>query len=222
MPRPPSPATRTTLYRITGVSSLDHGIQAKYLHRDFEATKVTVGGREALLVYGAMITQIAGWSATLQALTNKDVALGNRTAAAVLIIRANSTYLNPASTYDDDDGNVAWALTYGMGFQLLDQARVDNGFGQRLAIRTVNPKDLSSLTHATLDHRARIERSTIPGGDNLRAFGAGDVGELVTRLVAKAEIPSLTAGAKPIRIRGADALSVPLGRSPDRSCSGTC
>lgn len=39
------------------------------------------------------------------------------------------------------DGSQAaqvWGLTYGMGFQLLDQSRVDGGFGQRIAIRTAD------------------------------------------------------------------------------------
>jgi uncharacterized protein (TIGR04141 family) len=107
------------------------------------------------------------------------------------------------------------ALTCGMGFQLLDQARVDGGFGQRVAIRTANQPGLNSLTRTTLDHRSRTDRFSIPGGDHLRGFGVGDYGELVTRLVARAELKALTAGARPLRIRGADALSVPLGKKPE-------
>jgi uncharacterized protein (TIGR04141 family) len=138
---------------------------------------------------------------TLSGLTSQPVVLGNTTAAAVLVIR------NGAES--------AWALTYGMGFQLLDQAKVDGGFGQRIAIRVADPNELNSLTRTTLDQRSRTDRFSIPSGDHLRGFGVGDFGELVTRLVAKARISSLTGGSKPIRIRGADALSVPLGRKPE-------
>jgi uncharacterized protein (TIGR04141 family) len=101
-----------------------------------------------------------------------------------------------------------------MGFQLLEMAKIDSGFGQRIAIRTADPRELSSLTRTTLDQRARTERASIPGGDDLRGFGVGAFGELVTRLVAKADISTLTGGSKPIRLRGADALSVPLGKKP--------
>ncbi|MDP9396641.1 MAG: TIGR04141 family sporadically distributed protein [Actinomycetota bacterium] len=116
----------------------------------------------------------------------------------------------------DEDVEVAWALTYGMGFQLLESGKVDAGFGQRIAIRTADPRELSSLTRTTLDQRARTDRASIPRGDDLRGFGAGDFGEVVTRLVAKAEITSLTGGGKPIRLRGADALSIPLGKKPEQ------
>lgn len=108
----------------------------------------------------------------------------------------------------------AWVLTYGMGFQLLDQDRVDTGFGQRIAIRSANPKDLNSVTRVTLDERSRVERSTIPAGAHLRGFGLGDLGELVTRLVASAKIPGLSSGDKVIKVRGADALSIPLSKNP--------
>ena len=113
------------------------------------------------------------------------------------------------------EGNDAWALCYGMGFQALDQAEVDPGFGQRIAMRTADPRELSSLTRTTLDQRSRTDRFSIPSGDHLRGFGVGDFGEIVTRLVAKADIPGLAGGKSPLRIRGADALSVPLGRTPE-------
>jgi uncharacterized protein (TIGR04141 family) len=218
VPRKPSPASRTSLYRLTRVTTLADGVQPKYLEGDFTSVNLAISGREALLILGSISTPTVSWAAAVQGLTGRPVTLGNVTAAAVLLIRAAGP--GGAASRDDgddaDDLDVTWALTYGMGFQLLDPARIDNGFGQRIAIRTADPKELNSLTRTTLDQRARTERSTIPGGDSLRGFGAGDFGELVTRLVAKAEIPSLTAGSKPIRIRGADALSLPLGKTPEQ------
>jgi uncharacterized protein (TIGR04141 family) len=219
VPRKPSPASRTSLYRLTHVSSLAEGVQSKYFDGDFTTADLVIGGREAMLVQGSIHTSTVNWATAVQELTGWPVALGNITAAAVLLIRATPDH-DQASDGDGaaeaDDGDVVWALTYGMGFQLLDQAKIDNGFGQRIAIRTADPNELNSVTRTTLDQRARIERSTIPAGDSLRGFGAGDFGELVTRLVAKAAIPSLTIGGKPVRIRGADALSVPLGKTPEQ------
>ena len=201
--RQPSVAARTSLYRLLGVAELASGVQAKYLSDDnYTVADTAVGGRSALLVHGLMRTPSVSWAGTLHALTGQPVDLGNETAAAVLLIR--------------DQEEHAFALTYGMGFQLLDQAKVDGGFGQRIAIRTADPLDLNSLTRTTLDHRSRTDRFSIPGGDHLRGFGVGDYGEIVSRLVAKAELKALTGGAKPIRIRGADALSVPLGKKPDQ------
>lgn len=201
MARKPSIAARTSLYRLLGVADLASGVQKKYLDdTNYTKTKTDVAGRTALLVQGTMRTPSVSWAGTLHTLTGETVQLGNETAAAVLLIR--------------DDDEQAWALTYGMGFQILDQTKVDGGFGQRIAIRTADPRDLNSLTRTTLDHRSRTDRFSIPGGDHLRGFGVGDYGEIVSRLIAKAEVKDLTGGAKPIRIRGADALSVPLGKKP--------
>ena len=64
-----------------------------------------------------------------------------------------------------------------------------------------------------MDDRAKVDRSSIPSGAQLRGFGIGGFGELVTRLVATAEIPGLSIG-KSFKLRGADALSVPLAQNP--------
>lgn len=201
MPRQKSPAVRTSLYRILNAEQLLDGIQEKYLENpNFTITETSVAGRDGLLISGAMTKESVSWHDTIFDVTGIDIDLGNYTAAAALLIRR--------------DGTGAWALTYGMGFQLLDQGRIDGGFGQRIAIRTADSASLNSLTRTTLDYRSRTDRFSIPSGDNLRSFGVGDFGELVTRLVAKAEIPAMTVGSDPLRVRGADSLSVPLGRAP--------
>lgn len=203
MARKQSPSVRTTLYRLVDVPTLLDGIRSKYLddNQDFSWEPVTVQEREAVLVAGAMVTEIVSWAESVHRLTAHSLELGNKTAAAALLIR------------NGDDG--AWALTYGMGFQLLDQAKVDPGFGQRITIRTADPNELNSLTRTTLDHRSRTDRLSIPSGEHLRGFGVGDFGDLVTRLVAKAKIEGLTAGDDTLAVRGADALNMPLGRAPE-------
>lgn len=257
MARPPSPTSRTSLYRLKNLPDLSDGIRESYRTSDnFQVTDLNIQGRDALLVRGAMETPTVSWASTLHGLTDQIIDLGNSTAAAVLLLRgqANSQHSGEAvgssepgyatngraesddsdaddvgqgreveekhhtetklSENEDDSRTVAWALTYGMGFQLLEMAKVDSGFGQRIALRTADPRELRSVTRTMLDQRARTERASIPAGDSLRGFGAGAFGELVTRLVAKANASTLTGGAKPIRIRGADALSAPLGKKP--------
>lgn len=202
MPRTPSPAARTSLYRVRDVPDLADAVQDKYLLRDtFETYEHQVGGRDALLVTGLVVTDKVTWADRIYDLVGQTLPLGNQTAIGVLLIRS------------DDDG--AWALCYGLGFQTLDQSKVDPGFGQRIAIRAANPSELNSLTRTTLDQRSKTDRFSIPSGDHLRGFGVGGFGEIVTRLVGRATIDGLTAGNTPVRIRGADALSIPLGRKPD-------
>lgn len=211
-------ATRTSLYRLTRVSDLRAGIQEKYLSdTNFSVQELLVENRKCLLIVGATARKRVSWGPALSSLTGETIELENTTAAGVLIIpsaEGSSVHDAAAGGPVEKDQEVAWALTYGMGFQLLNQAKVDGGFGQRIAIRTADPQALNSLTVTTLDERARTERSSIPRGDHLRGFGVGELGELVTRLVARAEITELTAGTKPMRIRGADALSIPLAKEP--------
>ena len=90
VPRKPSPAARTSLYRVRDVSDLSHAIQAKYLDRDtFETKPHTVSGRDALLVTGVVITEKVSWAERIHELVGETVALGNQTAVGVLLIRAH-------------------------------------------------------------------------------------------------------------------------------------
>ncbi len=94
-----------------------------------------------------------------------------------------------------------------MGFQLLDQDKIDQRFGLRIAVRTAAPEFIKSLTRSELDHRARVDRLSIPAGETLRGFGIGDFGEMVTRLSGSARIPGLVLGDDHTQVRAADALS---------------
>jgi len=201
--------TSTCISPLSGVDDLESAIRSKYIASEgFQHNHVAVGDRRAFLVTGAMHKDRADWCATVSSLTGSNVSIEGRTPAGVLLVR-------PDTDAETDEG-VAYALSYGMGFQLLDPRRVDNLFGQRIAIRAADPDSLRSLTVTTMDERSRTSRATIPQGDGLLGFGVGDVGEAVSRIVAIANLPSLSrSDGKPLQIRGADALNVPLGLSTD-------
>lgn len=240
MPRKPAQEARTTIYRTTALTTLDEAIQEKY--RDsggFASTPVAVGGRNCLLVTGSTPRKTASWGPLLSNISGVEVDLDNTVAAAVLIIPTEDGSSVPATTmksktvhFEEETEDYqevtdqqltpgentvsmidAWVLTYGLGFQLLNQARVDPGFGQRVAIRSARPNDLNSISRVTLDARSRVERLSVPAGVHLRGLGGGDLGEIVTRLVASASIPGLS-GPEEVKVRGADSLSLPLARDP--------
>ncbi|OHQ62342.1 hypothetical protein HMPREF2657_08970 [Corynebacterium sp. HMSC072B08] len=200
---------RTTVYRLTGVKTFKRAIRDKYLKRDgFECKVVKVGERDGLLVSGAMQKERADWCSAVSALTTAKIEIEGVTPAGVLLVRPDE------GVAADDE--VAYALTYGMGFQLLEPGRIDNLFGQRIAIRAADPLSLRSLTVTTMDDRSKTSRATIPSGEGLLGFGVGDIGEAVSRIVASASLPQLSrSNGEPLQIRGADALNVPIGLSPD-------
>ncbi|WP_340699059.1 DUF6119 family protein [Cellulosimicrobium funkei] len=199
---------RTTIYRLTGVESFEDAIRPKYLARPgFHSVTVRVGERDGYLVTGAMAKDKVDWCGAVAALTGVDITVAGSTPAGVLLLR-------PSSDATDDTG-VAYALTYGMGFQLLEPSHLDNLFGQRVAIRTADSAKLRSLTVTTMEERSRTSRATIPQGDGLLGFGVGDVGEAVSRIVAEANLPQLSRSqGKPLQLRGSDALNVPIGLAP--------
>jgi len=201
MPKEPSPSARTTLYRVRGIDKLKDAIRPKYLKSgSFTAKETKVVKREALLIQGTMHRKKVLWADRLNKLSNVPVEIGSKTAAALLLIRAGPRH--------------AWVLAYGMGFHLLEPKYVDARFGLRVAIRTATPNAIQSLTRSELDYRSRTDRSSIPAGEALRGFGIGGFGEVITRLSSSAVISKLAVDNTTVRIRAADALSVPLGKTP--------
>lgn len=188
--------------RVQGITKLDEAVSPKYLTMEgFDPITTSVNGRDALLVKGAMQKEQASWASRLTEVSGIVVDLGNSTAAALLLIQ--------------DGDNEAWALSYGMGFHLLDQAKLDQGFGMRIALRTASSEYIQSLTRTTLDTRARTDRSSIPAGEALHRYGIEDFGEVITRIRATAKVEGLTVGDRDIRVRATDSLSLPLGKTPD-------
>lgn len=205
-----SSGRRTTVYRLRGVDDLPQAIRDKYRSDDnFDQQRTSVGEMPALLVVGSMPREEAAWCAAVRELTGEEVSVAGATPAAVLLVRVLH-----------EGGDEVFALTYGMGFQLLDQAFVDGLFGQRLALRTVDSAKLRSLTVTTMDERSRTSRATIPSGDSLRGFDLGDIGEAVSRVVGTARLEGLSrAHPDGFQIRGADAVNLPLGLTPSEVLS---
>ncbi len=207
MPRQPNPYFRVTVYQLHGPLSSETLIRAKYLDSpDFATQEVQIAGRDSLFVRGSISTDQARWAPLVSgwmqdpSLVN---GLGNRTAAAVLLMPTN----HPES------GRV-WAMTFGMGFQMLEAATIDPGLGRRLLIRCGEPSELRSVTHSRLDSRAYVARTSIPGGADIHGFGASELGDFVSRIVAPAVVEGLlagTAGAR-VEIRAADSFNAPLAR----------
>lgn len=198
---------RTTLYRVLDVGNLSSAIQEKYAERtdDFKFSPVKIEGRDGLLMYGQVRPDKVKWAADLARLSGQTVTVDQITPSALLLVRATEV--------DQTGQSPVWALSYGMGFHALRPDLVDGGFGQRVALRTADPIELQSLTRTIFGRRSMTQRASIPGGEGVRRYGFGDVGEIVTRVVARAELSGLTKSDDLVSIRGSDSLNLPLGRS---------
>jgi hypothetical protein len=108
---------KTTLYRLHEVDGhpdeLRKVIVRRYVDSNgFVAESVQVHGIPSLLVYGTISRGAADWSAVLQQLTGTHVEEINSTAAAALLIHV---------------GQAVYALSYGMGYLLIDPQFIDPG-----------------------------------------------------------------------------------------------
>ena len=107
-----------------------------------------------------------------------------------------------------------------MGHLLVDGDRLDDGFGLRFALRRADSRRISALTTHALDKLPRTARLSVFGGTAINSFGLEEIGEVVSRLVGKipAEGFSSDRPGTPtfITVKGADSLSVPLGKESGR------
>jgi uncharacterized protein (TIGR04141 family) len=198
MARKRSARAKTTVYRLDPADDLHTLIRDKYLDGDgFDAHEVTVSGLPGLLVSGEIDNPQARWATDLGELVDTPLSLGNRTAAAVLLLSL------PDTTY---------ALTYGMGHFLLNQEHVEPSFGLHYAARTLRHDELRSVTRQAVGQRAQTDQTSIPGGGDAQAFALAELNVVASRIVGRC--PGPDAQAPDVTIRAADGLRVPLGRTP--------
>ena len=201
MGREPSKTQRMTVYQLREWGTAFELIQEKYLRNNFQIEEFNTGGDIGWIAYGSLPLKRANWCQVVEGLSGRELDLQNQTCAAVLLIPID---------------NKTFAVTFGMGWQLLDPAKIEHGFGLRFAIRTLDADDIREVARRTLDSRARIDKSTVPGGQRIGLYGIEEYGEIVSRIVGKAKIDRLShSNGKSITfsLAGSDALKVPLAKS---------
>jgi uncharacterized protein (TIGR04141 family) len=198
-----------TVYMLDGRLNVNRQIRESYRTRgDFKISEVSVAGREGVLLKGSIPKEHTNWSAPLGEWIDDPelAAIGQSTAAALLLLPTKEA------------SKKTWALSFGMGLHALEQSRIISGLGRKIAVRQADPDHLKSVTHSRLDQRALVARTSIPGGDDLAAYGVGGIADLISRVVASADLDGMHArsvrGDKAIEIRGADAIKLPLARDP--------
>ena len=178
--------------------------------KDFQSRTSRWEERRGFFIGGAVETTHAKWAAIVERwVDGSELAssLGNTTAAGVLLL----------PTADENSGRV-WAISFGMGFHLIESTKMIPDLGRRLAARCADPDRLRSITHSRLDSRAFVARTLIPGGDNIGGFGASELGDLISRIVGPAALDGVLASEAGdyVEIRGADAANIPLARDLER------
>lgn len=205
MARRPSVARRTTLYRLSTASDLHACLAPKYEGKaGLQIQDVEIAGVQALLVTGAVGREGgAEWCPIVRRLTGVDIFLQSSIASGGLLLTV--------------DGNT-FALTYGMGRVYIDPLHIEPGFGLRFALRALNPNRVRDVTRNILDERARVDRNSVPSGQEIGQYFIEEYGEIVSRLVgesAHVDLAFTRAGTARFTMRASEALSIPLAKDPE-------
>lgn len=203
-----SVARRSTLYRLIDTEANSDGLKEALVDYYAEDSSFTVESTKIATVPAVTIWGIVGkkdradWCATFKSLTGIDAKVANAASAGAILIAA------PGGPY---------AITYGMGHLFIDAAKIDPGFGLAFSIRSIEPTEIRQITRNILDSRARVDRSTVPGGQSIRGFGIEHYGEVVSRLAGTLGSIQMTfnrSTPRKVSIAAADSLKIPLGVKP--------
>lgn len=203
MPPSPPPTRRTTISALRHPGDLQLCITEKYRNSEhFNLSDVAVSDTPGLLVTGTIERDEADWCPVLTAYTGQSVSLGNQNAVAVLLIPV---------------GARIFAVTYGLGFLIIDQSLVEQGFGLRFAIRRLDPARVRAVTRNILEQGARVDRNSVPNGQRVEDFAIEEYGEIISRLAGPSAAEGLTftrGRSISFSLKASDSLGLPVGKEP--------
>ena len=203
------PSRKTSLYRLRSVDAAENLrdlVAAKYLDRDgFTAQTVEHDGVDGFLVTGTTTPGNADWCAAVSRLTGTAVSEQNHTSFGLLLVRTE---------------RAVYALTFGMGFLMIEDGRIDPGFGIEFAVRCLDEGRITKVRKQIMDARGRTDESASTGGEHIRGFGIEQFGEIVSQISGQIDDVELTycrQRQRAAHITGSDrSLKLQLGTTPER------
>ena len=198
MARGKSTKRRCSIYRLNASDIRKVTLKQKYMKDDgFQESYIEIEGIECRMAVGHIVTERAKWADYLQTATKVQLDVSNRTAAAVLLVPIDRSI---------------FAVSYGMGFHLIDNELIEPGLGLQYVVRELEPDALKAVTQHAMNSRAQTDRRSIPGGAGVLEFGMADLGIAVSRVVGYAKRED----GRKFTVDGADSLGMPLEHQPDR------
>jgi uncharacterized protein (TIGR04141 family) len=137
----------------------------------YDSIEVPGLGDEALVVFGRRRETECEWVDMVRDLTDLDLGYTTAEPSAVIFVRV--------------DGH-GFALSYGGGFRLLVGAAIDRGFGLNFALRAIDADEVRHVRRQHFNAKARVDSSSVPGGEALWSFGIREHAELVRQITGKA------------------------------------
>ncbi|WP_241030433.1 TIGR04141 family sporadically distributed protein [Paraburkholderia sp. Ac-20347] len=180
---------RLTIYRIVGESIRDELIVKTDMAKEPVPLKIA-HGQATLYVKIPPPLAPPGWTTFL--LNGQDIEKGlfsgNRSEGALLIVR---------------DLGETFALSFGMGYHLVNQDHVERDFGLRVTLNSVDPDKLRSLDKASYDDNWLNTRNQSPRDADIYDLRADWEMDMVHAVTGASSVPLFGD-----HVTGRDALSI--------------
>lgn len=154
-----------------------------------DSHEVKVGQIDCRLFVNNGFLRLPTWTKTLEGIVNLDVFKKARSVSAVLLVPSSGRL---------------FALTFGHGRALLDTRWIEDRFGLKVVLNTINASNVRSVDKRSLDALGRQARIQTTKAANVREFGIDIEQDLLTAVTGT---PTNTEKFG-TRITGADSLRV--------------
>ena len=159
---------------LDDVTSFEDALLSKYLAgtKEYARVKPKPGLQfECVAFVQASEPSVPRWAGFLNpGFDVQDLRLENRSSAFVLLLRVS---------------NRTFALTFGMGFQALDRAKIEPRFGLMVAANSVNPEAVSTLESTLIESSGRNRRTHVTEGAPFSEFELDPNMDYIRRLSGK-------------------------------------
>ena len=188
-----------TLYRLTGAADMIEYLTTPGNDAEWKDEIFQKNDLRCLFRYGHISSSRPTWQSHVESLLGRSIILPSVDPFAVLLIE-----------------QLPWiyALTWGAGYELINDEFVEQGFGLSFGIRRLDEFRLGSVTSHALDNSSRVAQISFPRGTDFGSFGVRRHGELVSQLKGKADLSDLECGRNSKRtsrvITTSDSLKIPL------------
>lgn len=204
-----TPTRKCSLYRLRLTGPVDQEdlravVADQYLDRaECTVQSVDHDGLVGLAVTGSIAPGPADWCRTLSRLTGLPTDEHNRTSLGLLIVRTDTAL---------------YALSFGMGYLMIEPGRIDPGFGIELAVRCLDADRITKVRRQLMDTRGRTDENSATGGEPIRGFGIEQFGEIVSHISGQMTDVPLTFSRdrnRAAHLTGSDrSVKVHLGATP--------
>ncbi|GAA3756782.1 DUF6119 family protein [Salinactinospora qingdaonensis] len=181
-------------------------VRDRYLHRDdYQVRAFVRDGIEGLLVTGGIPRDRADWCAAVEAISGLDVNERSHAAAGLVLMRTKQGI---------------YALSYGVGYHMLDPYYRDDRFGIEFATRCLDEDGVIKVRNQIMDGRGRVDEYSVARGERIDGFGLDRFSAIVRRIcgtVSGIELTSLRSGkSERVKVECAEStIKLPLATTPE-------